>query len=375
MPGFLFTACEKKFPQATLEGPFASYGRRMKKTQLGILLLCALAGGILIGKMLFSTGNKGRSQEKRPSAGMEHPSYRLLNPLVNCKEIHISMRELHSFKGKIEARIGQLQSKHKGLYISYYFRDLMNGMWTGINEKDLFSPASLMKPPIMIATLKEAQSNPSLLQTALLYKRSDFEGVKEEAGFTKEDGRYYTIDELLRQMIVYSDNAAALLVMKFIGEDKVAGVEADLDLDVPQNAGMNTNFLMVKSYASMFRVLYNASYLNQEMSQKALSILCATAYKDGIRRALPDTIQLAHKYGERQHIEQDGKSISLQLHHFGIVYYPAKPYLIGIMTRGASDQAVKEQVIYELASITFSELDRQMKAELSHRQQSIIHAQ
>ena len=53
--------------------------------------------------------------------------------------------------------------------ISVYVKNLTTGRWTGINENEHYAPASLMKVPIMIAILKQAESDNSLLRRELYY--------------------------------------------------------------------------------------------------------------------------------------------------------------------------------------------------------------
>jgi hypothetical protein len=90
-------------------------------------------------------------------------------------------------------------------------------------------------------------------------------------------------------------------------------------------------------------------------------LLTQTAFEGGIRAAVPAQYAVAHKYGERDIVDEQGNRKALQLHHFGIVYYTGKPYLIGVMTRG-TDKAFKEKVIKDLATITFKSVEEQMKS-------------
>jgi beta-lactamase class A len=165
-------------------------------------------------------------------------------------------------------------------------------------------------------------------------------------------------------MVEYSDNAATLLLAKFIGIENVLQTEKELNLNHSQDANSNTNFVSVLRYAAVFRILYNASYLNESMSEKALQLLAHSKYSGGIRAAVPLKYNVAHKYGERDMIDLSGKRKNLQLHHFGIVYYTGKPYLIGIMTRGGDNKADKEKIITDLAEITFNAVDKQIKSQV-----------
>jgi beta-lactamase class A len=208
--------------------------------------------------------------------------------------------------------------------------------------------------------LKAAEIKPDLLGTRIQYVKSNFNGVDEESGFQKVDKEYYTVDEYLKHMIVYSDNAATLLLAKFIGIDNIMRTEQELNLNHTSDADSHTNFVSVLRYAAVFRILYNASFLNKPMSEKALQLLTQVNYKDGIRAAIPAQYNIAHKYGERDIFDEKGKRNTLQLHHFGIVYYTGKPYILGVMTRGGTREH-KEKIIKELSEIAFKAVDAQMK--------------
>ena len=96
------------------------------------------------------------------------------------------------------------------------------------------------------------------------------------------------------------------------------------------------------------------------MSEKALNLLAQSKYNKGIRAGIPAHIKVAHKYGKRDETLAGGRIHNLQLHHFGLVFHPKKPFIIGVMTRGA-DVETKLQVIKALSEITYQEVDNQTK--------------
>jgi beta-lactamase class A len=98
------------------------------------------------------------------------------------------------------------------------------------------------------------------------------------------------------------------------------------------------------------RVLYNASYLSREMSEKALDYLLASDYKDGLVAGLPPGTQVAHKFGEYEREDMN------QLHDCGIVYYPRHPYILSVMTRG-SDKQMMADTIAEISRLIYEEVD------------------
>jgi beta-lactamase class A len=103
-----------------------------------------------------------------------------------------------------------------------------------------------------------------------------------------------------------------------------------------------------RAYASFFRRLYNATFLTRELSERALDILSKTDFADGLRAGVPADVVVAHKFGERG-IYEDGRVVGVELHDCGIVYAPAGPYLICVMT-GGSDEKTLEAIICEISA-------------------------
>src|SRR5207248_2823209 len=105
------------------------------------------------------------------------------------------------------------------------------------------------------------------------------------------------------------------------------------NFEIPVPGALTPNpQVSVVTYSSFFRVLYNASYLTRDDSQKALALLAGVDYKDGLVAGVPASVPIAHKFGERETTGDTTK----QLNDCGIVYYPSHPYLLCVMTRGDS---------------------------------------
>jgi hypothetical protein len=114
------------------------------------------------------------------------------------------------------------------------------------------------------------------------------------------------------------------------------------------------------AYASFYRVLFNASYLNRDMSEKALRFLSQASYRDGIISGVPQEIDVVAKYGERVLDDRSaGQPVVMkQLHEVGIVYHPRHPYIMGVMVRG-SDSSRLQKVMRDISALIFEEVDRQ----------------
>jgi beta-lactamase class A len=129
---------------------------------------------------------------------------------------------------------------------------------------------------------------------------------------------------------------------------------SDLGVDVP-NAQKPEDFMSVKQYASFFRILFNATYLNKDYSEKALSLLTKTEFTQGIVSGVPKTVSVSHKFGETRY------NNLLQLHDCGIVYFPKKPYLLCIMTRGDNANDLTH-VISHLSQSVYEQVSLQMQS-------------
>ena len=69
---------------------------------------------------------------------------------------------------------------------------------------------------------------------------------------------------------------------------------------------------------------------------------------------MPSDIQIAHKFGERG-IARVGKPEQKQLHDCGIVYYPKRPYLLCVMTRG-EDFDKQARIIQDISKIVYTKV-------------------
>lgn len=238
---------------------------------------------------------------------------------------------------------------------SVYLSDLNTGFHFEINPQELYDPASLMKLPLLMIYLKDAESNPGLLKQRYLFDRK----IKREYASTILDktlneGQSYSVEELLRYMILYSDNQAFWLLANNIDNHKFETLNNDLD--IPYNIshvgkdGKQQNFIAnVNSMSRFFRVLYSATYLSRKSSIYALKLLTQSTYKDGLLQGIAPYVKVAHKFGERN---ENGVA---ELHEFGIVYLKDKPYLLGVMTKG-SDLKQLPNILSDISKIAYDEM-------------------
>jgi len=273
--------------------------------------------------------------------------YKYISPLLECTSPSLGDQESINLKNQITAIITDETNKNNISDAAVYIRDLNNGPWIGINAIEKFSPASLLKVPILITYLKLAEDDSNLLQKKIQIDVIDPKALDQNIVPEKEiiGGQKYTVLELLIRMISYSDNLSANTLIKNIDDQKLNKIYSDLNISIP-TGGQLENFMTVVDYASFFRILYNSSYLDRDMSELALGLLTKSSFEAGLVAGLPEGTVLAHKFGERNF---EGK---LQLHDCGIVYIPKNNYLICVMTRG-DDLSKMEKAIQVISAETY----------------------
>lgn len=279
----------------------------------------------------------------------------LTSPLLECESDSVKIRFLYGdFWEKLRPVIRQEQQSPGIQKVSVYFRDLLSGPSFGENLAEEFSPASLLKVPLMMAYLRWSIEEPGLFERKITFKR-DFTSLHQNVPPDQriQAGKTYTVDQLVSQMIEYSDNDAANVLYENIDRNRLAKAYTDIGVEVP-GPGRGEDFMTVREYASFFRMLFNSSYLPQEKSESALRYLIRSRFKDGLVAGVPQNIRVAHKFGER--ILQTPTGPQLQLHDCGIIYHPQRPFLMCIMTRG---QLFKQQagVIQRITKAAYQGLE------------------
>lgn len=283
--------------------------------------------------------------------------YKYINPILFCGVSEkIEPVQFQDLSEKVEEAVAG--SVENGLEYSVYYRDLISGRWFGINEDEKYSPASLLKVPLMIANLKNSEDDPNFLESKFFYdgrmNQNDAETFKPDEEMMPSN--FYTVDNLLTYMITQSDNNSTILLNMAISADLKDEVYTDLGLSIPSpNAAADS--VSVRSYAHFFRVLYNASYLNHDLSEKALALLTRARFPYGLAAAIPDDIPIAQKFGERKILYENPVPPEVELHDCGIIYYPEHPYLLCVMTKGGQAFAPLSDLIKNISQVVFDDVN------------------
>ncbi len=282
-------------------------------------------------------------------------AYTLLNPHRCGEDLRFSNPDYKPTESALLEDIAEW--KTKGVTsVAVSFRDLRNGPSVTIDPGDAYLAMSLYKLPILIRYLKDSEGDAAMLDARLPGQPiAGYRNKEEPDDRVIAAGQSYSVRFLLENLVWYSDNAAWGMLVDRYREghpeyDIIVDTLAELGILDPQTQS-DPRLVSLKSVSSLFRILYNASYLNLAQSQYALELLSRSVFDDGIVAGVPAPIFVANKYG----INTDQEDT--QLHDCGIVYYPDHPYILCVMTKG-KDIATLSQVISSISKTFYDELEQ-----------------
>ncbi len=272
---------------------------------------------------------------------IRNKNYKFTSPILYI-ENECESPSLNPLKSSLQNVIDQYIANQKIHTASIFLKKFNTNESLLINNNEKYAPGSLLKISIMIAILKMSEKDNELLNKKITFiQTSKNNKVQTIVSNSIKIGQSYSIKELLKYMIVYSDNNAASLIAKNIDGNIIKSLFSDIGLNVP-DLNSNDLFLNINELSFFMRVIYNGSYLTNANSEFALELLSHGDYKNGLLKDIPSDIIVAHKFGE------SGNEVEKQLHETGIIYANNNPYLITVMTKGNN----RDELAYFISEIS-----------------------
>ena len=315
---------------------------------ISIVFVLGIILGTFLDKYYF---NKQNISSDFYNIRINDPKYKMISPvLISDLSVQGDTQEFKDIENILKLQTYNSIDIPGMETVSIYYKDLKSGLWAGVGENIGYDPASLMKVPIMIAWLKREQNNPGTLNQELVWTGSlnDNKGLDF---YSLHAGQSYTIDNLINLMITKSDNDAKDLLLNNLKTSEINTVFTDVGIEKWGNSPGSTDKISASMYSRFLRILYNASYLGRRLSEKALELLDSTNFDSGLVAGVPTNIVVAHKFG--QYTDANPTS-PIELHDCGIIYYPNSPYLLCVMTRGATDMSNLESIIKNISTTVYN---------------------
>jgi beta-lactamase class A len=207
----------------------------------------------------------------------------------------------------------------------------------------------------MVTYFKDAESVPSVLEKTLVYSSSTVDqinGVPFSSASNLQVGKSYPVEQLIEAMIINSDNGAKDVLLDNINQNSF--IEVHTDLGLPNPAVVQNYTITAKEYAVLLRVLYNATYLGRQYSEKALQIMSQATYNQGLVAGVPKGTAVAQKFGEALDSTNPNQP-EINLSDCGIIYHPTHPYILCVMTKGTDINALT-QTIASISNIVWNQV-------------------
>lgn len=310
-------------------------GKEIRETKYIILAILffgifSFLAGFLIQKELHKK-TLANFVESFETIRLSSGEYNLIDPLVGT--ISPPATEVGIFtdiKKQLEKYLEAEKGSEEIIDYSFYYRELNSTLWFGINEEKSFTPASLLKLPIAIASYKQSEEDPNFkLNKKFVYTKeiaSQNSTNPNNDASSLQIGKEYSVEELIELMIEKSDNGAKDLLFESMDKKYL---NQFFELTNMDNPFLLTKYeISSKKYSLFLRILYNSSYINKQNSQNLLELLTKTSFKQGLVAGVPENTQVAHKFGV-YNIDN-----GFMIHDCGIIYHPENAYLVCFMTKG-----------------------------------------
>ena len=213
------------------------------------------------------------------------------------------------------------------------FKNLDDGKEILINENEIFHAASTMKTPVMIEFYKQLHQGKLSLKDTLqiknefksivdgsMYKLSKFDDSDKNT--YNKLGQYYSINNLIYEMITISSNFATNILIDYIGANNVTKSMKEigaLNIDILRGVedikafelGLN-NTTSAKDLLIIYEKLAKGKIIDNESSAIMIDILKDQKYDDIIPKYLPKDIEIANKTGMITGVHHDSGIVFLK---------------------------------------------------------------
>ena len=249
------------------------------------------------------------------------------------------------------------------------FKNLDDGKEILINENEIFHAASTIKTPVMIEFYRQLHQGKLSLKDTLqiknefksivdgsMYKLSEFDDSDKNT--YNKLGQYYSINNLIYEMITISSNFATNILIEYIGANNVTKSMKEigaLNIDVLRGVedikafelGLN-NTTSAKDLLIIYEKLAKGKIIDNESSAIMIDILKDQKYDDIIPKYLPKNIEVANKTGMITGVHHDS----------GIVFLKnGRKYVIVLLSKNMSDMESGTEMMARISEFIYKTLN------------------
>jgi beta-lactamase class A len=231
-------------------------------------------------------------------------------------------------------------------------RDTARGRALDLRAAEPFPAASVIKIAILIELVARTEEG-DLLPSEIAVLRD--EDRVEGSGVLRmlHAGVRLTLQDLAHLMITVSDNTASNMLIDRLGCERISARLAALGLrqtrlerrfyDFAARDAGRDNWIAAGEMADLLLAIERRQVVSHAACDRILDILRKQQFTNRIPKLLPPDTPVAHKTG----------TVSGVCHDAGIIYAPAGPLVLVVLTRGIECQAVAEGGIRHIARLMY----------------------
>nr|WP_276020510.1 serine hydrolase [Acetivibrio straminisolvens] len=251
------------------------------------------------------------------------------------KDIEESAEDEYAvLKSKLQKYISKFKCR-----FGIYFIDLHTGREFGINDTEEFFAASTFKIPLNLYVYDSIREGKIDADTVLEYTEEDFEGGTGVIWNKESFGKTFTVRELLRLSIVYSDNVAVNMLLRCVGKANVKNYMRELG---GIRVDDRKNVSCPKDMALYLKKVYELSENGDPLGKELVKNMINTKFYDRLPVLLPKNVKIAHKTGNYIGV----------VHDVGIVY-AGRPYIIVVMTKNVKNEQTANKAIANISKTVY----------------------
>lgn len=251
-------------------------------------------------------------------------------------------------------KIQELINEDEGTDYSIYVNTL-DGKQPYIYNDQQFRSASMIKVFILAKAMEEIH-NGKLDEEKILTLREEDKvgGAGSLVGYP--DGAELTVAEVLRLMIIQSDNTATNMMIDLLGMDNIneyiqreGYTQSVLHRKMMDTAAIEDgkrNFTSAKDLGTFFTKLYRHQCISPELDDKMIDLLVQQTDTEGFPTALPNR-KIAHKTGELMELYHDG----------GIIYSSNHNYVLCILSDNIQMRATTLSTMRQITALIDSSIN------------------
>jgi len=286
-----------------------------KQTAIGLLVTVILGLGFYLPTEVKQWWKEFNTSEK----------ITIKKPVGDAKNVSdilgfkVSIKE----KGDAEEVIGKMLDALSGNYGVWVEKLEEEGQF-GINEGMIFSAASVVKLPILVAYYQAIDKGQLDSEEVYVLRERDRFEYGTGSMQNQLEGKEYSYREVARLVANESDNMAAQVMTGWLGgQSKIDKAVRSWGLE---ETSVKENEVTPKEMGMLLKLLYEGELISEESREELFDNLVNTVNEDRITAGVPSGVKVMHKFGSEEGIIND----------CGIVYGD-DPYVICLLSTEVND--------------------------------------